>query len=188
MKVQGKQPNASTGTSDTKKPQAPSADRRFAGKLQKQQKLMKKAEEATDNTALASLPGRKDSANAAPFQGKAVTETQAVGVPQRIQELVQEIRVRLEPNGPSQVEIQFGSQVFEGLRVNIVKEAGKVAIHFATAGEAGAQVLSAHIPALSNALAAKGIVVGSISLNESRDSRSRGSAAQNAGGRQRKHK
>jgi flagellar hook-length control protein FliK len=188
MKIQGKPRNASAETTDTKKRQGPSADRRFAGKLHRQEKLMKKAEETIDNSALASLSGKKDSANIAPFQGKAVSETQAPGVPQRIQELVQEIRVRLEPNGPSQVEIQFGSQVFDGLRVNIIKEAGKVAIHFATANEAGAQFLSAHIPALSTALTSKGIAVGSITLNESRDSKSRGSAAGNASGRQRRHK
>lgn len=104
-----------------------------------------------------------------------VATTSNADVPQAIRNLVHEIQVHVEPSGTAEVRIQFDSRVFDGLRVNIRKgEDGGIAINFLAQNESTSQLLSKHIPTLSQALAAKGIVVSSIQL----DTRERFSASE----------
>lgn len=183
MKIEGKPPNGAAGAGDApRKNKARGAgDRGFAGKLQKQKAAKTGAEETPDSAALSA--GRREPSNTPVFRNdEAVTGTSSVAAPLPVQGLVKEIQVRVEPNGPADVEIEFESQVFEGLRVNISKEGGEVAIRFTAASESGAHFLSRHIPSLGAALAAKGIAVSNISMNAGSGSNSRSSKGQGGGG------
>lgn len=96
-----------------------------------------------------------------------VSGASRVEVPAPIQNLVHEIEVRVEPGGAAEVRIEFDSKVFDGLRVNIRKEDGAIAIRFTTNSESTSQFLANNLAPLSSALASKGIAVAGIQVETS---------------------
>jgi flagellar hook-length control protein FliK len=95
--------------------------------------------------------------------GAQVSSASASNLPLPIQNLAHEIQVHVEPSGTAEVRIQFESKVFDGLRVDIRKmDDGGIAINFVTKNDNTSQLLSKHVPALSQALASRGIPVNAI--------------------------
>src|SRR5262249_20519736 len=89
-----------------------------------------------------------------------------VDLPAPIQSLIHEIQLRVEPSGAAEVRIQFDSKTLDGLRVDIRKaETGAIGITFTTDNENTSRLLSNHIPALSHALATKGLPVAAIHVD-----------------------
>jgi hypothetical protein len=87
--------------------------------------------------------------------------------PPAVQNLSHEIEVVTKTSDASEVNIQFDSKTFDGLKVNIRKEdSGSIAITFQTNNDSTTQVLSKHLPELSQSLAAKGIPISAINLTD----------------------
>ena len=95
-----------------------------------------------------------------------VTSAQPVSPKQSIQALVQEISHSVNARGLEQVDIQLNSKVFDGLKIQIVRQPGAFDIRFESASDVVAQLLARNVGALSQSLAAQGVPVGQIRVNE----------------------
>src|SRR5262245_40059467 len=100
-----------------------------------------------------------------------VSSAQAASRKQPIQALVQEISHSLNAQGLEQVDIQLNSKVFDGLKIQIVRQPGNFDIRFESASDVVAQLLARNVGALSQSLAAHGVPVGRIRVNEGEPSR-----------------
>jgi hypothetical protein len=195
MKIPEQKPNVATAPAATPKEKAPAStgQKNFSDKMRK-----KKAN-------LESIPfqiaQQRESGIAQTLQrlhaGAVAIGSDAV-LPTSLQGLVHEIQVHTDPSGGAEVRIQFESRIFDGLRVDIRKvDDGAIAITFTTRNENTSQFLSQHLPALSSALALKGVPVAAIQLetnsgfagdqpfNSNRGSNRRGSES---AGKQRKRR
>lgn len=95
-----------------------------------------------------------------------VSSAQPVTPKQPIQALVQEIWHTVSAQGQEQVDIQLNSKVFDGLKIQIVRQPGNFDIRFESASDVVAQLLARNVGALSQSLAAHGVPVGQIRVNE----------------------
>jgi flagellar hook-length control protein FliK len=100
-----------------------------------------------------------------------VSSAQPVAPKQPIQALVQEITHSVSVQGQEQVDIQLNSKVFDGLKIQIVRQPGAFDIRFESASDKVAQLLSRNEGALAQSLAAHGVPVGQIRVNESESTR-----------------
>ena len=96
-------------------------------------------------------------------QGSAtVAPAGSINLPLPIQNLIREIHVYIGSCASAEVQIQFNSQTFPDLRVNIKTEKGSVAVTFRTDNEQTLHLLMKHSPALSQALVNRGLTVSAI--------------------------
>ena len=100
-----------------------------------------------------------------------VSAAQPVTPKQPIQALVQEIWHSVSTQGQEQVDIQLNSKVFEGLKIQIVRQPGTFDIRFESSSDVVAQLLARNVGALTQSLAAHGVPVGQIRVNESEPAR-----------------
>ena len=100
-----------------------------------------------------------------------VSSAQPVTPKQPIQALVQEIWHSVSTQGQEQVDIQLNSKVFEGLKIQIVRQPGTFDIRFESSSDVVAQLLARNVGALTQSLAAHGVPVGQIRVNESEPAR-----------------
>ena len=107
------------------------------------------------------------------------SSVQSTAPKQQIDSLVQEIWHGVNTQGQEQVEIQLNSKVFEGLRIQIVRDAGVLDVRFQSRSDEVAQLLNLNTGALADSLTAHGIKVGQIRVNDSQDARWLAHKAQN---------
>jgi len=100
-----------------------------------------------------------------------VSSAQPVTFKQPIQALVQEIWHSVSTQGQEQVDIQLNSKVFEGLKIQIVRQAGTFDIRFESSSDVVAQLLARNVGALTQSLAAHGVPVGQIRVNDTESAR-----------------
>lgn len=100
-----------------------------------------------------------------------VSSAQQVSAKQPIQALVQEIWHTVSAQGQEKVDIQLNSKVFEGLKIQIVRQPGAFDVRFQSASEGIAQLLTQNVGALAQSLAAHGVPVGQIRVNDAEPSR-----------------
>jgi len=100
-----------------------------------------------------------------------VSSAQPVSPKQPIQALVQEIWHTVSAQGQERVDIQLNSKVFEGLKIQIVRQPGAFDVRFQSASEGIAQLLTQNVGALAQSLAAHGVPVGQIRVNDAEPSR-----------------
>ena len=100
-----------------------------------------------------------------------VSSAQPVTPKQPIQALVQEIWHSVSAQGQEQVDIQLNSKVFEGLKIQIVRQPGTFDIRFESSSDVVAQLLARNVGALTQSLAAHGVPVGQIRVNETESAR-----------------
>ena len=188
MKTSGIPSRASdTPPSASKPDQAPSQkpfskvleDRRSKDKPTRESKKLKTEEDELplslrdkpedDAAALRSLPLPNNSqvGESTPQ----VSSAQPVTPKQPIQALVQEIWHSVSTQGQEQVDIQLNSKVFEGLKIQIVRQPGTFDIRFESSSDVVAQLLARNVGALTQSLAAHGVPVGQIRVNESEPAR-----------------
>jgi flagellar hook-length control protein FliK len=188
MKTSGIPSRASdTPPSASKPDQAPSQkpfskvleDRRSKDKPTRESKKLKTEEDELplslrdkpedDAAALRSLPLPNNSqvGESTPQ----VSSAQTVTPKQPIQALVQEIWHSVSTQGQEQVDIQLNSKVFEGLKIQIVRQPGTFDIRFESSSDVVAQLLARNVGALTQSLAAHGVPVGQIRVNESEPAR-----------------
>jgi flagellar hook-length control protein FliK len=105
---------------------------------------------------------------AAPDSGAPVIEAPqqagAISSAALVEGLVQEIVVATGPADAQSVDIQFNSQVLQGLQVHLSRQGDAVSIRFSTASDSVSRLLSDHIGRLSEGLAARGVTVGQIQV------------------------
>ena len=77
----------------------------------------------------------------------------------------------MSAHGQEQVDIQLNSKVFDGLKIQIVRQPGTFDIRFESASDVVAQLLARNVGALTQSLAAHGVPVGQIRVNESEPAR-----------------
>lgn len=95
-----------------------------------------------------------------------VSSAQSVALKDPIQAMVKEIWHGVNAQGQQQVDIHLNSRVFEGLRIQIVRDSDRLNIHFESASDAVAQLLNRNVGALTESLAAHGVRVGHIRVGE----------------------
>jgi len=78
--------------------------------------------------------------------------------------LVQEIVVEAPPGEHTSVDIQFDSRTLDGLHVRIQKTGDSVDVRFSTSSESVSRLLTAHSERLAEALAQRGYVAPSVSV------------------------
>ena len=100
-----------------------------------------------------------------------VSSAQPVTPTQPIQALVQEIWHSVSAHGQEQVDIQLNSKVFDGLKIRVVRQPGNFDIRFESASDVVAQLLSRNVGALTQSLAAHGVPVGQIRVNDTEPAR-----------------
>lgn len=100
-----------------------------------------------------------------------VSSAQPVSPKQPIQALVQEIWHTVSAQGQEQVDIQLNSKVFDGLRIQIVRQPGAFDVRFQSASDGVAQLLAQNVGALTQSLAAHGVPVGQIRVNDAEPAR-----------------
>jgi flagellar hook-length control protein FliK len=103
-----------------------------------------------------------------------VEEPPPVTGPPEIQNLVQEMVVAIDAVGCERVEIQLDSKTLDGLRIQIRNQGGEVAIRFFSHSPEVTQFLTQNLPALSQAMANRGIRVGACRVEKGSDSQRRG--------------
>jgi len=188
MKTSGIPSRASdTPPSASKPDQAPSQkpfskvleDRRSKDKPTRESKKLKTEEDELplslrdkpedDAAALRSLPLPNNSqvGESTPQ----VSSAQPVTFKQPIQALVQEIWHSVSTQGQEQVDIQLNSKVFEGLKIQIVRQPGTFDIRFESSSDVVAQLLARNVGALTQSLAAHGVPVGQIRVNDTESAR-----------------
>jgi hypothetical protein len=194
MKVPEGQPNGEKVIAATSKQKGPATSKLFADKMHKKS-AAKHSSPGPLQFAPQDLPGMAQ--RSLQQDPRSISQTSGTDLPLQMQNLVREIQAHVDPSGGAEVRIQFESNVFDGLRVDIKKgEEGQIAITFLTQNESTSQFLSKHISTLSGALASRGVPVASIQLDtnerftsnepfESKRFDSGGSSKQNVG-RQRK--
>ena len=188
MKTSGIPSRASdTPPSASKPDQAPSQkpfskvleDRRSKDKPTRESKKLKTEEDELplslrdkpedDAAALRSLPLPNNSqvGESTPQ----VSSAQSITPKQPIQALAQEIWHTVSAQGQEQVDIQLNSKVFDGLKIQIVRQPGTFDIRFESSSDVVAQLLARNVGALTQSLAAHGVPVGQIRVNESEPAR-----------------
>ena len=100
-----------------------------------------------------------------------VSSAQPVTPKQPIQALVQEIWHSVSTQGQEQVDIQLNSKVLEGLKIQIVRQPGTFDIRFESSSDVVAQLLARNVGALTQSLAAHGVPVGQIRVNDTESAR-----------------
>jgi len=117
-------------------------------------------------------------------------------------EIVKEVRVVAPPGQPPRIDIEFNSKTLDGLKVQIGKQDGGLAISFTARNDQVGKLLSENVAALSESLAANGYQVSKIEVKtpaasvandrsgatDSREGRTwdRGRSGGNSGGGQRR--
>jgi flagellar hook-length control protein FliK len=124
-----------------------------------------------DEAALRFLPLPGNSLTQAGESTPQVSSAQSITPKQPIQALVQEIWHSVSAHGQEQVDIQLNSKVFDGLKIQIVRQPGTFDIRFESASDVVAQLLARNVGALTQSLAAHGVPVGQIRVNESEPAR-----------------
>ena len=100
-----------------------------------------------------------------------VSSAQPVTPKQPIQALVQEIWHSVSTQGQEQVDIQLNSKVFDGLKIQIVRQPGNFDIRFESSSDVVARLLARNVGALTQSLAAHGVPVGQIRVNDTESAR-----------------
>jgi hypothetical protein len=100
-----------------------------------------------------------------------VSSAQPVSLKQPLQALVQEISHAVSAQGQETVDIQLNSKVFEGLKIQVVRQPGAFDVRFQSASEGISQLLAQNAGALAQSLAAHGVPVGQIRVNDAEPSR-----------------
>ena len=129
------------------------------------------------------LPGRKAKleeevviAKLLPFSGGSPSQTgdaaskvssgQPMILKEPIQALAKEIWHGVNAQGQEQINIHLNSKVFDGLRIQIVRDSDRLNVRFEGASDSVAQLLNRNVGALTESLAAHGIRVGHIRVGE----------------------
>lgn len=100
-----------------------------------------------------------------------VSSAEPVTLKEPIQALAKEIWYGVNAQGQQQVEIHLNSKVFDGLRIQIVRDSDRLNIRFENASDAVAQLLNRNVGALTESLAAHGVRVGHIRVGEAETAR-----------------
>jgi flagellar hook-length control protein FliK len=100
-----------------------------------------------------------------------VSSAQPVTLKEPIQALAKEIWHGSNAQGQEQVDIHLNSKVFDGLKIQIVRDSDRLNIRFEGASEAVAQLLNRNVGALTESLAAHGVRVGHIRVGEPKTAR-----------------
>ena len=100
-----------------------------------------------------------------------VSSAQPLGLKQPIQALAQEIWHGVNAQGQEQIDIQLNSKVFDGLKIQIVRDSDRLNIRFEGASDTVAQLLNRNVGALTESLAAHGVRVGHIRVGETQTAR-----------------
>lgn len=100
-----------------------------------------------------------------------ISSSQPVPLNEPIQALAKEIWHGVNAQGKEQVDIQLNSKVFDGLRIQIVRDSDRLNIRFDSASDAVAQLLNRNVGALTESLAAHGVRVGHIRVGEAETTR-----------------
>ena len=108
-----------------------------------------------------------------------VSSVQPVSLKEPIQALAKEIWHGVNAQGKEQIDIQLNSKVFDGLRIQIVRDSDRLNIRFEGASDTVAQLLSRNVGALTESLAAHGVRVGHIRVGEAETARWTAHKAQN---------
>ena len=108
-----------------------------------------------------------------------VSSAQPVSLKEPIQALAKEIWHGVNAQGKEQIDIQLNSKVFDGLRIQIVRDSDRLNIRFEGASDTVAQLLSRNVGALTESLAAHGVRVGHIRVGEAQTARWTAHKAQN---------
>jgi flagellar hook-length control protein FliK len=100
-----------------------------------------------------------------------VSSAQSVILKEPIQALANEIWHGVNAQGQEQIDIQLNSKVFDGLRIQIVRDSDRLNIRFDGASDTVAQLLNRNVGALTESLATHGVRVGQIRVSESETAR-----------------
>jgi flagellar hook-length control protein FliK len=121
-------------------------------------------------------------AGSSPDQGgeaaSTVSSAQPVSLKEPIQALAKEVWHSVNVQGQEQIDIHLNSKVFDGLRIEIVRDSDRLNIRFEGASDTVAQLLNRNIGALTESLAAHGVRVGQIRVGEAETARWRAHKAQ----------
>ena len=96
-----------------------------------------------------------------------VSSTRSAGSNAPIQALAKEIWHSVNAKGQHQVDIHLNSKVFDGLKIQLVRDSDRLNIRFENASDSVAQLLNRNVGALTESLSAHGIRVGQIRVVES---------------------
>ncbi len=146
---------------------------REAGKPESQQsKLSNQRGRSEDEAAIHNLlPLSGSSLVQTGDTASKVSSAQPVTLKEPIQALAKEIWHGSNAQGQEQVDIHLNSKVFDGLRIQIVRDSDRLNIRFEGASEAVAQLLNRNVGALTESLAAHGVRVGHIRVGEPKTAR-----------------
>jgi len=100
-----------------------------------------------------------------------VSSAQPVSLKEPIQALAKEIWHGVNAQGQEQIDIQLNSKVFDGLKIQIVRDSDRLNIRFEGASDTVAQLLNRNVGALTESLAAHGVRVGHIRVGEAETAR-----------------
>jgi flagellar hook-length control protein FliK len=100
-----------------------------------------------------------------------VSSGQPMTLKEPIQALAKEIWHGVNAQGQEQIDIHLNSKVFDGLRVQIVRDSDRLNIRFEGASDAVSQLLNRNVGALTESLAAHGVRVGHIRVGETQTAR-----------------
>jgi flagellar hook-length control protein FliK len=120
-----------------------------------------------------------------------VSSTQSVVLKEPIHALANEIWHGINAQGQEQIDIQLNSKVFDGLRIQIVRDSDRLNIRFQGASDTVTQLLIRNVGALTESLATHGVRVGQIRVGETETARWTGHKMQNrsqAGGQGRRRR
>ncbi|MGH9425984.1 MAG: flagellar hook-length control protein FliK, partial [Terriglobia bacterium] len=108
-----------------------------------------------------------------------VSSAQPMILKEPIQALAKEIWHGVNAQGQEQIDIHLNSKVFDGLKIQIVRDSDRLNIRFEGASDTVTQLLNRNVGALTESLAAHGIRVGHIRVGESETARWAAHKAQN---------
>jgi flagellar hook-length control protein FliK len=91
-----------------------------------------------------------------------VQKTQGPPEIRQVEAIVEEIAVALRDDGSAEVRIELNSRTLDGLRIEIARRQGNVAIQFHAASQEVAQLLARNVDSLSAALANREVNVSEI--------------------------
>lgn len=100
-----------------------------------------------------------------------ISSAQPVSLKEPIQALAKEIWHGVNVQGQEQIDIHLSSKVFDGLRIQIVRDSDRLNIRFEGASDNVAQLLNRNVGALTESLAAHGVRVGQIRVGEAETAR-----------------
>lgn len=117
------------------------------------------------------LPLSGSSLNQTGDAASKVSSAQPVILKEPIQDLAKEIWHGVNARGQEQIDIHLNSKVFDGLRIQIVRDSDRLNIRFEGASDTVAQLLNRNVGALTESLAAHGVRVGHIRVGETETAR-----------------